>query len=187
MRVRRPTRLSTALLACATAVFLAGCGATTTADPPASPPPASPTATAPTPPSLPPGASKHTKAGAIAFVRHYISLINYAQATGRTQPLARVAAHSCSSCRGIEASIDAIYRNGGTFRGGLTKVVRVLDASAYPDIDGYTVNIAVRIGASTVHRPGTEDRRAKGGTNVLSIIVRPLAHTWKVDQWSRAK
>ncbi len=66
---------------------LAGCGGDPKADPPPSTTPTptvspSPSAT-PTVPALPEAAKANTKAGAIAFVKYYVGLINHAASDRR--------------------------------------------------------------------------------------------------------
>ena len=86
-------RLTTGLAAglVAAGLLLSGCGGDSPEPKPLpkdskSSPSASPSAT---PPEMPAAAKKKTKAGAIAFVRHYVELINYAGRSGEPRPLAR--------------------------------------------------------------------------------------------------
>src|SRR5690606_11890846 len=89
-------------------VALLGCAATACSDADSDPPPDKPathssidsptTRSAPSDPvvnapALPRGARKHSLAGAEAFVRHYIDLLNYAANTGIVTELRRAARH----------------------------------------------------------------------------------------------
>jgi hypothetical protein len=71
--------------------------------------------TAPTPPAE---AREKTSAGAAAFVRFYIGLINDAYRTGASEPLRKYAGPTCDSCMSIAAAVDDIYENGGHSEGG---------------------------------------------------------------------
>src|SRR4051794_697515 len=94
---------------------LAGCGGDPKADPSPSPsvPSASPVSTTPAPPALPEAAKANTKAGAIAFVKYYVQLINHAQATGDVAALAAVEDPGCSSCASGRRLLKKIYESGG--------------------------------------------------------------------------
>jgi len=65
-------------------LLVAGCGGDPKADPSPSTSPAPSISSTPTPspPTLPDAAKANTKAGAIAFVKYYVELVNHAQATG---------------------------------------------------------------------------------------------------------
>ena len=170
---------------------VAGCGGSgaadadaTTSSSPSTPPSSSPS-TAP-PPALPAAAQQHTKAGAIAFVRHYIALINYAQATGSVDELERAGLESCRSCTSTTRFIARLYARGGRFEGGFTTVLQVMDAISPSEYGDYVVDVTIKIAPSVVHDNGT-GRRARGGTNVLSVFPKWTLQGWRVAQWSRAK
>lgn len=76
------------------------------------------TADTPEAPELPTDATQQTEAGAEAFVRHYIELINYAQSTGDGAPLSDLSAQSCSVCQSFASRSDSLYAEGGRSEGG---------------------------------------------------------------------
>lgn len=118
----RGTSLPAAALAAA--LVLAGCSDGADADGT----PSSPAATEPssdpsgTPvveaPSLPAEAGEQTEAGAEAFVRHYVDLMNYGQASGDASPLEAVSAPGCGACSGFISTVDDVYAEGGAVEGG---------------------------------------------------------------------
>ncbi|MGH3482763.1 MAG: DUF6318 family protein [Nocardioidaceae bacterium] len=81
------------------------------------PTPTDPTPSGPQEPPLPAAAKAPGKAGAKAFVAHYIELLNYAQHTGDGTSLLRYGP-SCSLCRSQARFATTTYRRGGWFRGG---------------------------------------------------------------------
>jgi len=87
---------------------------------PTTPPTSEPTSdpNQPAEPKLPAAAKAPTRAGAEAFVRYYIKLLNYASHTGDTEPLA-AAANDCKGCRKYEALFSRTYARGGSFTGNL--------------------------------------------------------------------
>ncbi len=54
-----------------------------------------------------------SKAGAVAFARHWIDVFNEAQATGETSALKALSAEACKSCQGYIGQLDALYADGG--------------------------------------------------------------------------
>jgi uncharacterized protein DUF6318 len=68
-----------------------------------------------TPPALPALASKPTKSGARAFVRHYIDLVNYTANSGRTGTLHHLVLAQCGDCLALEEKVTATYSAGGRF------------------------------------------------------------------------
>src|SRR5689334_5309504 len=71
-----------------------------------------------TPPVMPDAAKETTKAGATAFVRHYVDVLNYATFTGDTEPAHSLDGGKCKSCERMLASIESIYSAGGHVEGG---------------------------------------------------------------------
>lgn len=94
---------------------------TATSTAPTTPPPTSdstPDPKEPVEPKLPAAAKAPTRAGAEAFVRYYIKLLNYASQTGGTQGLTGTA-DECIGCRKYEHLFSRTYENGGSFVGNL--------------------------------------------------------------------
>lgn len=114
-------RLRTALATTTVACLITACGGG--ANPEPAPPPkastSSPTASAsPTPPAMPAAARKKTKAGAIAFARHFMEVLNYSGGNGDTHPLRQTFNGLCNRCDGIADGIDRTYALGGSYTGG---------------------------------------------------------------------
>ena len=77
------------------------------------------------PPVMPAEAASQTAAGAMAFVRHYFAVVDYAYATGDTAPLAAVSDPKCSPCSGVKDMIDTAVMAGGSWETEPTTVTRV--------------------------------------------------------------
>jgi hypothetical protein len=146
----------------------------------------SPSASAsPTPPAMPAAAKEKTKAGAIAFARHYIDLINFAQSTGDLRALQAVEGRTCKSCAQAESYLERLYGSGGTIRGG---DFEVLSASALknPSTHGWLVELGVRFGPQVVDHPSPKpDEHPKGGRLPLNIQVAHRSSDWSVLEWTR--
>lgn len=166
---------------------LAGCGEQPDPKPVADPTP-TPSATTPTPtaPALPTAATKHTKAGALAFAKHYIALINYAQATGDTDEMRNAGGRRCRSCRQLRQTVETIYSSGGTIDGGAWRVRKVLGVIPNADTDGFNVEAVIRFGPQVIRRGGGKVQQLKGGTGAITVFVSPQKRGWEVDECTRA-
>ena len=82
----------------------------------------SPASTGDAEPALPAKAQENNGAGAEAFVRYFIEVLNYAQRTGDTARLQRVSAPRCAACEGYAEEIDKTYAAGGHVKGGVLTI-----------------------------------------------------------------
>jgi hypothetical protein len=168
-------------------VLVAGCGGDPKADPSpstSSAPTVSPTPTpTPTPPVLPDAAKADTKAGAIAFVKYYVELVNSAQASGQTTALELVESSGCASCSNVRRGLDEIYSNGGHIEGGDWHA-EARSAARRPDLQAWSVFADVTFGPQKVVRPsGTTS--LDGGQSPMTFVVRNNQGAWSVLNWSR--
>jgi hypothetical protein len=163
-------------------LVLAGCGGDPTAEPSPTPstPVTSPVSTTPTPPAMPDAAKANTKAGAIAFVRHYIELINYAQATGDVEVLSGVEDASCRSCTQGRTYLASIYGAGGHVAGGEWTIRH---ASAKSSGENWAVTVTGDFAPSDVFSaPTAEPSHATGGPTLTNFVVWH-SDDWKVRTW----
>src|SRR5699024_7297464 len=63
-------------------------------------------------------AKDDTDSGAIAFVKHYVAVLNYAAVTGDTAELKRLSSPKCEGCQEYIDLYEETYDNGGYFKGG---------------------------------------------------------------------
>lgn len=142
----------------------------------------------PTPPALPAAAKENTRAGAKAFVRHYVDLINYAQATGSLSRLRAIEARSCESCKNGRRYLAGVYESGGKIRGGAWRIRRL---RVQPDSrlgGAWNARLVVRFGPQTITRiHPTKTQRLRGGTLPLNMTVVHFLRGWKVLQWTRER
>jgi hypothetical protein len=175
--------------ALAALLVLAGCGGDPKADP--SPSPSTPsvsTTPSPTAPVMPAAASENTKAGAIAFVRYYIELINHAQATGDVAALAAVEEPGCKSCTQGREYIQGIYSAGGHIENGQLRV-RVLSVLRNAAINGWTVDARLSFGPQTVIKPSATPtaQQLQGGSVPITVLISKQTDRWSVTEWTRAR
>ncbi|HEY7043716.1 MAG TPA: DUF6318 family protein, partial [Nocardioidaceae bacterium] len=77
------------------------------------------------PPELPDAAKAKTTAGAKAFVRHYVDVLNYSWRFLDGRPLAEVSAADCEPCRLIVKKIQQTAQNGGSQEGGFWTIKKI--------------------------------------------------------------
>ena len=161
---------------------LAGCGGDPKADPSPSPSPStSPVSTTPSVPAMPDSAKENTKAGAVAFVRHYIELLNHLEATGDEAPLVAVSDPKCRSCVSVVKAANEIYDAGGHVEGGQWLVDEAVPR--HPAPAAWTVRIKGRIAPSRVVVGGSApDRHGTGGPAGAEFVL-TYDDAWKVVQW----
>jgi hypothetical protein len=168
---------------------LAGCGGDPVADPMSTP--STPVSTAPTTtpaPTMPAPAGANTKVGAIAFVRHYVDLINYAQATGDLTELSSVEAKECESCTSGRKYLDVVYNNGGHIEGG-DLTIDVGNALRNESIVGWTVDGTLTYGPQVVVRPSStpSTENLSGGGVPITVLVSYQSERWVIFEWTRAR
>jgi hypothetical protein len=134
---------------------------------------------------MPAAAKAKTKAGAIAFARHYIELINHAQATGDVAPLTGVEKNGCASCGRANGVIQSLYRQGGSIRGGAFEIDAV-DALKLPARDAYLVEVALHFGPQHIDWPDPkQDQDLAGGRGPMNVNVVWDGSAWRVERWTR--
>jgi hypothetical protein len=83
-------------------------------------------------PTVPPKTEpweKNTRAGAVAFVKHWIAVFNDAQDDGDVAELRALSESKCKTCNFFADRTEAIYANGGFYR---SKGWEVLKAAVAP-------------------------------------------------------
>ena len=168
-------------------VLLAGCGGDPEADPTSTLSATTPTGTTPTPPVMPEAAKADTKAGAVAFVKHYIDLINYAQATGDVDILEGVEDPGCESCANGRNALAKIYSAGGKITGGKLSF-RFTSAAPSPRYRGWLISGSLHFAPQIVVREtGGIPEDLTGGATPANAFVSTTnaAHEWRVMDWTR--
>jgi len=110
MRVR--TIIAAAVFS--SALALVGCSDPEPKEPNGPTKTATPTHVAPT---LPEAATKDSEEGAVAFVKHYIALLNYAANTGDVEQLRDASDPACEGCASYVSAFESTYEQGGDVTG----------------------------------------------------------------------
>jgi len=135
----------------------------------------------PVEPRLPAAAKANTRAGAEAFVRYYIDLLNYAANTGDTRAL-RAAAARCPGCSDYAALYEKTYEAGGYFRDPGWRPFSVLSRL---EGDAWTVLVQVKAPAVTyVKKAGAKPRRGERDVYALRFEVTRQHDAWSVTSFT---
>jgi len=167
---------------------LAGCGGDPNADPTTRPsgPVTTPASTTPSPPAMPEAAKADTSAGAIAFVRYYVSVFNHAQATGSTDNLKALSSARCVDCEAAINGLSDIYGAGGQIIGGS---LLPGPGTAEENKAEHVWLVLVRIDSSpqtVTTATGAEPTELPGGRRSMEFSLIRTAGSWKVASWKRA-
>ena len=126
-----------------------------------------------------------TKAGAIAFGRHYAELVNHAQSTGNTNVLSAIETSDSETCKKSHASVERIYNAGGSIRGGDWSVEQIF-ATPNPATKGWLVSAIVSFGPQTIVWPSPKkSERLTGGKLPINLQLKWAGSAWKVAECTR--
>ena len=153
--------------------------------PASSPPgttPVTTTSPTPAPPELPARAQKNTKAGAVAFVYHYIDLINFSATSGETRALRVASQPTCRGCTGLLRGIRQIYAHEGWIR---TTGWKPRGWTATGQAVGDEHVLAVRVAMPTEKRkagPSADVTTSEAGRGTVNFRVQYRARGWTVAE-----
>lgn len=126
-------------------------------------------------PSIPAAAQASGRAGAEAFVRYYIDLLNYAANTGDTTALRNVATN-CGGCADYAQLYETTYEAGGWFHDPGWRPFGLLSRR-----EGNHVTVVLQVNAPAVtylKRHGGEPKRGQAEVYSLRFEVRRSGDQW---------
>lgn len=145
------------------------------------------TATGPVEPVMPEAAKKPTKAGAVAFVKHYWDVVHFAEVTGTVSPLRSLSGPGCTRCLGGIGGLSQIFANGGRIVSQPRTItigeVRLAKSGV---LRVAFVTATIRGGASTIfYGPGdSRNREQPGGKRKYQFaLAGDKDGGWRLDQW----
>lgn len=120
---------------------------------------------------------RKSKAGAVAFAKHWIDVFNEAQMSGDTSTFAASNTERCVSCRDLTEQLKEIYDDGGSLR---SEGWRVIDLVPRPGSLLSDTEVVLRIDRSPQRIVDGDGRvqRFPGGEATFSMGV-----TWAKDRW----
>lgn len=169
------------------ACLVAGCtpdepDPTSTASVPTTSTTTEPTTSTPTVavPELPEAATVGDAAGAEAFVKHWVDVLNYAYATGDTEPVQELSLPVCELCSETVTEIEDAYGPGGHIEGGVATVTLV--RSPPPDADG-VVSVSVLLEQAiytTVALDGTRTKDDGAPPQNAGFVLDWIDDSWQL-------
>lgn len=132
------------------------------------------------PPRMPALAKERSPAGAKAFVRYYVAVLNYSWHSGHSTLTRRYSAPGCVSCRGIARSIEQMTQAGGFYRGGAWRLKAPVLVPSQPG--SAPIVHAALIQSSGHWKKSAADRLRviKRDQNYLDVHLIRKSGTWKV-------
>lgn len=136
-----------------------------------------------TEPTNPQAELPNSPAGARAFVRRWVDLVNEAQASGQTTQLEAASDERCTACSGILKEIRRIYDGGGRIDGGDWRVgkIRELPKDYGADWGGFA---EARTTAQTVNPGEGEPTSFQAGRFDLYAYPAWTGENW-IMRWLR--
>ncbi|MFT4188597.1 MAG: DUF6318 family protein [Aeromicrobium sp.] len=132
----------------------------------------------PTPvePVLPEAAKENTEDGALAFLEHYLAVMDYASSTGDITQLTELSHPECTGCKTYVDLFTERRRNGGWVDGG---------GQSTSDVSVQTINGEVLITANIHHAEGTyqESKSEEPGSFKPSTVQVTHGLFWTDDRW----
>jgi hypothetical protein len=122
-----------------------------------------------------------SKAGAVAFARHWIDVFNDAQTSGDTYALQQSSSPQCATCAGFIGRLKRLYGDGGRFEGDGW---RVLLAAPGPSAitDEAQVNLRIDRPAERIIAGDGRVQRFPGGKSTYSAEL-----VWSDGEWRMAR
>lgn len=121
-----------------------------------------------------------TEAGADAFARHWFDVVEYAYATGNTEPLRALAEPECEICNASIEEIESKTRQGLRFEG---VAIDVLTSAAAPrDSRGVIVTMSVQEASSKVVTADGDVVEDVPGTDAqpINVYVAEREGRWRI-------
>jgi hypothetical protein len=142
----------------------------------------------PSEPVMPEIARHDTNRGAAAFVEYYWQTVDYAEATGETQPLRALGAKGCDKCNGGLQYLVRVNSAGGRIEGDprTVKVKQVRRVKTDGGVFAF-VNASV-VAPKSREYYGAHDKRNRtwpGGTTTYQFVARfeTQESQWLLDTW----
>ena len=105
------------------------------------------------PPAMPALAKDDSRAGAKAFVRYYVDIINYGYLSGDATALLKLGAKTCAVCSALARNVDQISNRGGEQVGGQWSVKTLNPiASGSESLEIFIAKVEVAKGRSRATR-----------------------------------
>jgi hypothetical protein len=130
---------------------------------------------------MPAEARTQDAAGAEAFVRYYIALINRTSEVMDAEPL-REFSDSCTSCERIANNIEEDASAGLDYEGGAITITGIGE----PLLQDETAELALRVDQAALTVVDSTGAPADGGSNAYTDLSGGASLRWELEQQSWA-
>jgi hypothetical protein len=135
-------------------------------------------------PAAPPAAHRPGRAGAIAYAKHFLDLLNYAKSTGSVQGL-RSASAGCDGCEHYADEYKSLYDVGGSYRGALWRATTTTAYTAGGGDQYVFLTVAAQEGAYT-EDADSQAVAYKPSKYKLRLRISRQADGWRVTEMLNA-
>lgn len=122
-------------------------------------------------PVLPEAAKAETKEGAIAFAKHWYTLLNYAYQTGEFRLMDEVTDSSCRLCAKVRPGIVEWNSEGRWIAGGLVQAKGAYTNFVKTTQGSYQVTTQLEQSAGTLYRADSSVEKSVPASQVLADIM----------------
>ncbi|HZJ07199.1 MAG TPA: DUF6318 family protein [Nocardioidaceae bacterium] len=136
---------------------------------------------------MPAEAKGTSEKSAKAFVRHYVSLVNFALRTGDAQALKAASSARCKSCRAVAANIEDVYGDGGSLTGKGWRVTVIEPVAEQPRSEPVLQTGVFVSPQDKVAKPGADVERFDGGQNLMTFFLKRHSNAWIVSKWDQTR
>lgn len=146
---------------------------------PSSPPMPSGSGTAAGAPGVPEAARQHTKAGATAFVAHYLEVMNRAAQKPRSDPLVALSKASCKTCKEWAEVFTTLIKDGTHYDAPVFEApskVRTLEI----DANSYHLFFDLRQSAANIRRTQGGEITDRGKRSSMKVV---FELNWTEQGW----
>lgn len=182
----RSVRRSLAAAACLPllVVAVAGCGGGDPAPIVAEPPPSSSAPASPSASAEPEPWEVRSKAGAVAFVEHWVEVFNEAGATGETEGLEAVSGPDCTSCSQLIDQITRMYSSGTRVESAGWQVL-VTEAVASQQKAPFDIAVRIKRPPQRVIDADGNLMKFSGSTQTYGVVVAWNGDSWQLNRFNQ--
>lgn len=119
-----------------------------------------------------------SEAGAVAFVKHWLTAFNQAAKSGETESLRSLSAEGCGTCANFAALIEELYGSGGRLESDGWRVSEVAVAEGLP-ASRASVSVRIEQSAERIHRRDEPVEVHPAGRATYTAEL-----TWRQGRWS---
>jgi hypothetical protein len=132
------------------------------------------------PPTMPAEAKGTSRKSAVAFVRHYVDLMNHSASALDPEPLRLLSAEDCAACRRILRSVEEVRDAGGRFVGGAWTVAEPRIVPGVVRRNAQVQLVVTYPRQRVFETKGAQPLKFAAGKTFYTFTLVPEGETWTV-------